>query len=52
MSPRIVIKKQVAREIVVLSQKNRLRVIERIRNLADDLRSQDCRKPFKQETYQ
>jgi mRNA interferase RelE/StbE len=48
---RIVIKKSAAKEIEALPQKDRLRVIERIRALAEDPRPSGCKKLSKQEKY-
>ncbi len=51
MTYRIVIKKSAAKEIEALPQKDRLRVIERIRALAEDPRPSGCKKLSKQEKY-
>jgi len=48
---RIVIKKSAAKEIEAVPQKDRLRVIERIRALAEDPRPSGCKKLSKQEKY-
>lgn len=51
MSYRIVIKKSAAQEIEGLPQKDRVRVIERIRGLAQNPRPPGCQKLSKQEKY-
>ena len=51
MSYHIVIKKSAAKEIEGLPKKDRLRVIERIRSLAQDPRPPGCKKLSKQEKY-
>ena len=51
MTYRIVIKKSAAKEIEALPQKDRLRVIERIRALAEDPRPSGCKKLSRQEKY-
>ena len=51
MSYRIVIKKSAAKEIEGLPKKDRLRMIERIRGLAEDPRPVGCKKLSKQEKY-
>ena len=51
MSYRIVIKKSAAQEIEGLPQKDRVRVIERIRGFAQDPRPPGCQKLSKQEKY-
>lgn len=51
MSYHIVIKKSAAKEIEGLPKKDRIRVIERIRGLAEDPRPLGCQKLSKQEKY-
>ncbi len=50
-SYRIVIKKSATKEIERIEKKNRIRIIEKIRSLANDPRPEGCKKLSGQEKY-